>query len=118
MAIFCQILADLIRQGIDLAIRVRYVPGGDREGRHELRQPQQQAEVDISEYRSRHELVGVIGEQDVCEIPEQEGDSEWKYEAALSRPQTLEWFGSLGPFEIGGRFVFRCYWTFVGHGFP
>src|SRR5215213_11644479 len=62
-------VAHLVGDGVRVAPRVPHVQLGDEERRHELRQPQQDADVDVAEHLRGHEVVGVGGEQDVEQVP-------------------------------------------------
>jgi len=84
-----EIAADLIGKRIDFPIGVGDVPGGDCEGRDELRQPEQEPDSDSAEHRRRHELMGIIVKQDIGKVPEEEGDPERKDETALGRLESL-----------------------------
>ena len=67
----------------------------DRERRHELQQAEQDADVDVAEDLVDHEVVGVVGEQDVEEVPGQEERGHREDEAAVLAAQLLEPLGLL-----------------------
>src|SRR3954447_8845475 len=66
-------VAHLVGDGVGAAPGVPHVQRGDQEGGHELAQPHQQADVDVAEDLRRHEVVRVAREQDVEQVPGQEG---------------------------------------------
>jgi len=88
-----QIAADLIAKRIDFPIGVGERPGRDREGRNELRQPGQEADIDKAEYLRGYELIGIIGKQKISEIPEENSNPEREDETALGCFQPLKWAG-------------------------
>src|SRR3954452_14533831 len=88
--------AHLVGDRVGRARRVAYVELGDEERRHELPQPQQDAEVHVAEDLRLHERRRVRGEQDVEEVPDEERHGGGDDEAAEPPAQFGELRGVLG----------------------
>src|SRR3954452_16248330 len=83
-------LAHLLGDGVHRPRRVPDVELGDQERRHELPQPQQDAQVDVAEDLRLHERRRIGGEQDVEEVPDEERDGRGDDEAAEALAQLGE----------------------------
>src|SRR4051794_24123880 len=85
-----QPLTHLVRDRVGRARRMPYVERRDHEGRHELEQAQDDAEVDVAEDRRLHEAGGIGREQDVEQVPGEEGHGHREGEAPEPPPQLGE----------------------------
>ena len=88
---FC---ADRLGPRVELLVGEPHVEPGDDEGRHELAEPEQQADVDVAEHLGRHEVVANAPSSDVDRVPDQEERGHRKDEAAQPASQFLE-FGTV-----------------------
>src|SRR3954447_5103331 len=88
--VLLEALAHLVGDGIGGPRGVPDVQLGDQEGRDELAQTEQQAQVDVAEDPRLHERRGERGEQDVQEVPGQERDGRGDDEAAKPLAQFRE----------------------------
>src|SRR5699024_1496418 len=69
----------------------------DREGRHELQQPEDQTDVDLADDLRRHEVMRIGAEDDVEEIPDEERDRQRYHHR---EPLALQRF-EFGVFRLG-----------------
>src|SRR3954447_20370320 len=89
--VLLEALAHLLGDGVHRPRRVPDVELGDQERRHELAQPEQDAQVDVPEDLRLHERRRGGREQDVEEVPDEERDGRGDDEAA----EPLAQFGEL-----------------------
>src|SRR5690348_13679186 len=94
--VLLEALAHLLGDGVHGPRRVPDVELGDQERRHELTQPEQDAQVDVPQDLRLHERRRVGREQDVEEVPDEERDGRGDDEAAEPLAQFDELRRALG----------------------
>jgi hypothetical protein len=78
------------------------VPPGDEERGDELRDAEEQGDVDVAEQLGAHEAARVVRQQDVQQVPGDEGDGQREGEGAVGAAQFTELHALLHLAELLG----------------
>src|SRR5690348_13497808 len=106
-----ELLAQLLGQRVEPPGGEAHVPPGDRERRHELQQPEDQADGDVAPQLRRHEGGRVGGAQHVEQVPRQEQPGDREDERTQAVAEVLELRGRLDGFPVAD---VRRWWCRVG----